>query len=57
MTAEPSYPGGVFADGSRGEPVWHRVAEFGFDGVRYRQEEDYFEFRPAGLSRLIRELA
>ena len=28
-----------------GEPVWHRIAEFGFDGRRYRQEEDYFLLR------------
>jgi hypothetical protein len=55
MTAEPSYPGGVFAGGqggsrgvgltvevtALGERVWHRVTEFGFDGIRYRQEEDY----------------
>jgi 8-oxo-dGTP pyrophosphatase MutT (NUDIX family) len=25
-----------------GEPVWHRIAEFSFDGRHYRQEEDYF---------------
>jgi len=24
---------------------WHRIAEFGFDGRRYRQEEDYFLLR------------
>jgi 8-oxo-dGTP pyrophosphatase MutT (NUDIX family) len=28
-----------------GDPVWHRVAEFGFDGTRYRQEEDFFLLR------------
>jgi 8-oxo-dGTP pyrophosphatase MutT (NUDIX family) len=28
-----------------GEPVWHRIAEFSFDGRRYRQEEDYFLLR------------
>ena len=28
-----------------GEPVWHRVTEFGFDGVRYLQDEDYFVLR------------
>lgn len=25
-----------------GDPVWHQVIEFGFDGTRYRQEEDFF---------------
>src|SRR5215467_8691458 len=28
-----------------GEPVWHEVAEFGFDGKRYRQEQDFFLLR------------
>jgi 8-oxo-dGTP pyrophosphatase MutT (NUDIX family) len=28
-----------------GEPVWHDVAEFPFDGRRYRQEQDFFLFR------------
>jgi 8-oxo-dGTP pyrophosphatase MutT (NUDIX family) len=28
-----------------GEPVWHRIAEFSFDGRHYRQEEDYFLLR------------
>ncbi len=28
-----------------GGPVWHEVAEFGFDGTRYRQEQDYFVLR------------
>jgi 8-oxo-dGTP pyrophosphatase MutT (NUDIX family) len=28
-----------------GEPVWHRIAEFSFDGRRYRQEEEYFLLR------------
>jgi len=25
-----------------GDPVWHEVTEFGFDGTRYRQEQDFF---------------
>jgi 8-oxo-dGTP pyrophosphatase MutT (NUDIX family) len=25
-----------------GEPVWHDVTEFPFEGRRYRQEQDYF---------------
>jgi 8-oxo-dGTP pyrophosphatase MutT (NUDIX family) len=25
-----------------GEPVWHQVAEFSFEGRRFRQEQDYF---------------
>lgn len=25
-----------------GEPIWHDVAEFGFDGRRFRQEQDFF---------------
>jgi len=28
-----------------GEPVWHEVAVFGFDGVTYRQEQDFFVLR------------
>ncbi len=28
-----------------GEPVWQRIAEFSFDGRRYRQEEEYFLLR------------
>jgi 8-oxo-dGTP pyrophosphatase MutT (NUDIX family) len=28
-----------------GEPVWHEVIEFPFDGVRYRQEQDFFLVR------------
>lgn len=28
-----------------GEPVWHRIARFSFDGTRYRQEEDFFLLR------------
>jgi len=29
--------------------VWYRIAEFGFDGRRYRQEEDYVLLRVASL--------
>jgi 8-oxo-dGTP pyrophosphatase MutT (NUDIX family) len=32
-----------------GEPVWHRIAEFSFDGRRYRQEEGYFLLRVESL--------
>ena len=28
-----------------GDPVWHEVAEFSFDGTRYRQEQDFFLLR------------
>lgn len=28
-----------------GGPVWHEVTEFGFDGRRYRQEQDFFVLR------------
>ncbi len=28
-----------------GEPVWHEVTEFGFDGRQYRQEQDFFLLR------------
>lgn len=28
-----------------GEPVWHEVAEFSFDGTRFRQAQDYFLLR------------
>ncbi len=30
-----------------GEPVWHEVVEFGFDGTAYRQEQDFFLLRVA----------
>jgi 8-oxo-dGTP pyrophosphatase MutT (NUDIX family) len=30
-----------------GEPVWHEVIEFGFDGTTYRQEQDFFLLRVA----------
>jgi hypothetical protein len=26
-------------------PVWQRTTEFSFDGIRYRQEEDYYIVR------------
>jgi 8-oxo-dGTP pyrophosphatase MutT (NUDIX family) len=28
-----------------GAPVWRRTVEFGFDGTRYRQDEEYFMLR------------
>jgi len=28
-----------------GEPVWHEVTEFGFDGRLFRQEQDFFVLR------------
>lgn len=28
-----------------GEPVWHEVAEFDFDGMWFRQEQDFFFLR------------
>ena len=28
-----------------GEPVWHEVTSFSFDGTRYRQEQDFFLLR------------
>ena len=30
-----------------GNPVWHEVTEFGFDGTIYRQDQDFFLFRVA----------
>jgi 8-oxo-dGTP pyrophosphatase MutT (NUDIX family) len=30
------------AAGDLGEPVWHEIAEFGFEGRRFRQEQDFF---------------
>jgi 8-oxo-dGTP pyrophosphatase MutT (NUDIX family) len=48
--------------GALGEPVWQRVTEFGFDGIRYRQDEEYFLLRVprfpvslAGLDHVERE--
>jgi 8-oxo-dGTP pyrophosphatase MutT (NUDIX family) len=31
--------------GGLGAPVWHDTTEFGFDGHRYRQEQDFFLVR------------
>jgi 8-oxo-dGTP pyrophosphatase MutT (NUDIX family) len=33
-----------------GGPIWHEVAEFGFEGRRFRQEQDFFLLKvgPAG---------
>jgi 8-oxo-dGTP pyrophosphatase MutT (NUDIX family) len=28
-----------------GEPVWHEVTDFSFDGTSYRQEQDFFQLR------------
>jgi len=28
-----------------GEPVWHEVTSFSFDGTRYQQEQDFFLLR------------
>ena len=37
---------GIRADAAElGEPVWHEVSEFSFDGTSYRQEQDFFELR------------
>ncbi|MGN6681526.1 MAG: NUDIX hydrolase [Streptosporangiaceae bacterium] len=37
---------GIGADAAElGEPVWHEVSDFSFDGTSYRQEQDFFELR------------
>jgi 8-oxo-dGTP pyrophosphatase MutT (NUDIX family) len=37
---------GISAEpGELGEPVWHEVAEFDFEGRWYRQEQDFFFLR------------
>jgi 8-oxo-dGTP pyrophosphatase MutT (NUDIX family) len=37
---------GIAADAAAlGEPVWRRTVEFGFNGTRYRQDEEYFVLR------------
>jgi 8-oxo-dGTP pyrophosphatase MutT (NUDIX family) len=37
---------GIRADAEElGEPVWHEVTDFSFDGTSYRQEQDFFELR------------
>jgi len=37
---------GIAADAAAlGAPVWHRTVEFGFNGTRYRQDEEYFMLR------------
>jgi 8-oxo-dGTP pyrophosphatase MutT (NUDIX family) len=28
-----------------GEPAWHEVTDFSYDGTSYRQEQDFFELR------------
>jgi 8-oxo-dGTP pyrophosphatase MutT (NUDIX family) len=28
-----------------GEPVWHEVTDFSFNGTSYRQEQDFFQLR------------
>ena len=35
----------VVAPAALGEPVWHETMEYPFDGVRYRQEQDFFLVR------------
>ena len=35
----------VAEPGDLGSPVWHEEAEFGFEGTRYRQEQDFFLLR------------
>lgn len=35
-----------------GEPVFHEIAEFGFEGRRYRQEQDFFLLR-VGTPRIV----
>jgi 8-oxo-dGTP pyrophosphatase MutT (NUDIX family) len=37
----------VAAPAALGEPVWHEIADFSFDGTRYRQEQDFFMLRVA----------
>ena len=37
---------GISADAAElGEPVWHEVTDFSYDGTSYRQEQDFFELR------------
>jgi 8-oxo-dGTP pyrophosphatase MutT (NUDIX family) len=37
---------GILADAaSLGDPVFYRTTQFGFDGTRYQQEEEYFLLR------------
>jgi len=42
---------GIVADAaSLGDPVWRRVARFGYDGTRYQQDEEYFLLRVASCA-------
>jgi 8-oxo-dGTP pyrophosphatase MutT (NUDIX family) len=37
---------GIAADVSElGDPVWHRIADYGFAGMRFHQKEEYFLLR------------
>jgi len=37
---------GIWAQADElGEPVWHEVTDFSFDGTIYRQEQDFFQLR------------
>ncbi|MGN6793663.1 MAG: NUDIX hydrolase [Streptosporangiaceae bacterium] len=37
---------GISAEAAElGEPVWHEVTDFSYDGTSYRQEQDFFELR------------
>jgi 8-oxo-dGTP pyrophosphatase MutT (NUDIX family) len=37
---------GIWAQADElGEPVWHEVTDFSFDGTMYRQEQDFFQLR------------
>ncbi len=37
----------VAAPAALGEPIWREIAEFSFEGTRYRQEQDFFLLRVA----------
>jgi 8-oxo-dGTP pyrophosphatase MutT (NUDIX family) len=49
---------GIIASaGDLGEPIWHEVAEFGFEGRRFRQEQDFFVLKVGAAGNGVPEVS